>query len=67
MRTMAFIRAMKWKSLIITFILTSILGVVLTIYSCKPANSTYVSTNKEELAVRKEPAEPICTAASCVQ
>ncbi|MCD6062928.1 MAG: hypothetical protein K0R82_839 [Flavipsychrobacter sp.] len=38
MRVLAFIRAMKWKGLIVTAVVTAILGLMLTLYSCKPGS-----------------------------
>lgn len=73
MRVLAFVRAMKWKGLIITAVVTAILGLVLTLYSCSPGSvkeeesvnvekvdATLPGSSKE---VKKD--EVVCTPTSC--
>ncbi|WP_276132702.1 hypothetical protein [Polluticoccus soli] len=73
MRLLAFIRAMKWKGLIVTAIVTAILGLVLTLYSCKPGSVKEEESVKVEKVDATLPGsgkdakkdEEVCTPTSC--
>lgn len=73
MRVLAFIRAMKWKGLIITAVVTAILGLMLTLYSCKPGSVKQESVEVETVEAKTLPGggegakekDAVCTATSC--
>lgn len=73
MRVLAFIRAMKWKGLIITAVVTAILGLMLTLYSCTPGSvneEETVSVEKTEVTLpgsgkETKKDDAVCTATSC--
>ena len=73
MRVLAFIRAMKWKGLIITAVVTAILGLMLTLYSCKPGSVKTESKATETVDVKTLPGsgkdqkdeKAVCTVNGC--
>lgn len=73
MRVLAFIRAMRWKGLIITAVVTAVLGLMLTLYSCKPGSVKTDVTETRAVDVQTLPGgdglpekdEANCTATAC--
>lgn len=73
MRVLAFIRAMRWKGLIITAVVTAILGLMLTLYSCKPGSVKNESKTTETVDVKTLPGggkdqkddQAVCTVNGC--
>ena len=73
MRVLAFIRAMRWKGLIITAVVTAVLGLMLTLYSCKPGSVKTDVTEARAVDVRTLPGgdevqekdDASCTATAC--
>ena len=73
MRVLAFIRAMRWKGLIITAVVTAVLGLMLTLYSCKPGSVKTDVTETHAVDMQtlpgdeavKEKEEANCTATAC--